>query len=127
MDSQRQDSIDFETEERVDPRDTKGSRVKIRSIKAGTILLSAAVLLFLTITVLAITGDLDNDGDVDRDDLNILLAAMDQAVGPGDPRDLDGDGTVTTLDGRKLVLLCTRALCQTEVDLPPRNRLPKST
>jgi hypothetical protein len=62
----------------------------------------------------AAPGDLDSDGDVDRDDLNRLLAARNtNATGPGDPRDLDGDGRITVLDGRRLTLLCTRPGCAT--------------
>jgi len=60
-------------------------------------------------------GDLDGDGDVDRDDLMIILAARNTpAEGPDDPRDLDGDGRITVLDARKLVLMCTRPGCATE-------------
>lgn len=61
-------------------------------------------------------GDLDGDGDIDRDDLNILLAARgDSATGPDDPRDLDGDGRISALDVRRLILLCTRGRgCPTE-------------
>lgn len=60
-------------------------------------------------------GDLDGDGDVDQNDLNILLVAKNTpASGPGDPRDLDGDGIITALDARKLTTLCTRPRCTTE-------------
>jgi hypothetical protein len=60
----------------------------------------------------SVEGDLDSDCDVDRLDLNILLAARNTpAAGEEDPRDLDGDGTITVLDARKLVLLCTEPRC----------------
>jgi len=60
-------------------------------------------------------GDVDNDGDVDLDDLNLILSARNTpASGPDDPKDLDGDGVITVLDARKLVLLCTRPRCVRE-------------
>jgi hypothetical protein len=64
-----------------------------------------------------IPGDLDGDGDVDRNDLNVLLADRDKSVSAsscGASCDLDDDGTITALDARKLVLLCTRPRCATE-------------
>ena len=43
---------------------------------------------------LAITGDLNGDASVDRDDVRLILDALGDMAGPGDPRDLDGDGLV---------------------------------
>ena len=62
-------------------------------------------------------GDIDRDGDVDADDLNLLLAERGRATGQsqcGAACDLDGDGMITALDGRVLVTLCTRARCATQ-------------
>lgn len=62
-----------------------------------------------------IVGDLDNDGDVDRDDMNIILASRNQpASGSDDPKDINGDGMITVRDVRKLMLQCTRTRCATE-------------
>jgi hypothetical protein len=69
----------------------------------------------LTVTYVspgARTGDLSGDDLVDQTDLNLLMAALNTAsYGPGDPRDLDGDGRITVLDARRLALLCTRPRC----------------
>lgn len=54
-------------------------------------------------------GDIDNDGDIDRADLALVLAARNRpAAGPNDPRDLDGDGRITVLDARILINLIPR-------------------
>ncbi|RKY78301.1 hypothetical protein DRQ00_05465, partial [candidate division KSB1 bacterium] len=65
-------------------------------------------------SVPTITGDLDNDGDVDQNDLNILLTYRNQPASECPECDIDGDGIITVLDARKLVLLCTRPRCATE-------------
>jgi hypothetical protein len=57
-------------------------------------------------------GDADHDGDVDRTDVNIIVAARNtSASGPDDTRDVDGDGRITVLDARKAVIACTRPGC----------------
>ena len=60
-------------------------------------------------------GDVDQDGDVDNNDLAVILATKNQsASGPDDGRDLNADGKIDLLDARKLALLCTRPLCATQ-------------
>jgi len=61
-----------------------------------------------------VPGDLDSDGDVDQNDLNILLTYRNQPASACPECDIDGDGVITVLDARKLVLLCTRPRCATE-------------
>lgn len=52
-------------------------------------------------------GDFNNDGCIDRTDLNMVLACV-QHTGPCNPAfDLNGDGKIDISDSRKLVLLFT--------------------
>lgn len=98
-------------------------RVKFDSIVSifGSFLV---VVLALT-PVFALTGDIDGDGDVDRNDLLEILAARNTPANPGDPRDIDGDGLITGLDARKLTLQCTLPRC-TVIDPPPLTANPDS-
>ena len=72
-------------------------------------------LVFLAIFALPAWSDVcdvDTDGDVDRLDIDLIVAARDQAADPGDPRDADGDGVITVFDARTCVALCTLARCE---------------
>ncbi len=63
----------------------------------------------------ALRGDVDLDGDVDRADTALILAARGQAAsGANDLRDLNGDGRIDVLDARIDATLCTRANCATQ-------------
>ena len=62
-------------------------------------------------------GDFDNDGDVDLDDLNILLADRDKTVADsacGLSCDLDGDYRITGRDAEQLTRLCAEKQCRVE-------------
>jgi parallel beta-helix repeat protein len=62
----------------------------------------------------AVKGDLDGDVDVDQNDVSILLSFRNKPASQCPACDIDGDGMVTGLDARKLVLLCTRPRCATQ-------------
>jgi hypothetical protein len=78
---------------------------------------AALVDAILEMITPGLRGDIDGDGDVDLDDLNLLLAERGRPAGQsqcGAACDLDGDGMITALDARVLVTLCTRARCATQ-------------
>jgi cysteine-rich repeat protein len=59
-------------------------------------------------------GNYDGDADVDRNDLSILMSYRNMPASECTTCDLDGDGMITSLDARILVLMCTRPYCATE-------------
>jgi hypothetical protein len=60
---------------------------------------------------IVIDGDLDHDEDVDRDDVAIIRSHRNQPASACPECDLDADGTITALDARKLVTMCTCPGC----------------
>ncbi len=62
-------------------------------------------------TLYPLEGDLDKDFDVDRYDLERVLQNRNQPAWVCPECDMDGDGTITGLDARQIVLLCTRPGC----------------
>ena len=72
-------------------------------------------------SVWALTCDVDNSGEINRNDIALITAALNTPVsGPGDPRDADGNGIINVLDARICALRCTRTNCA----LPPTNTAP---
>lgn len=64
--------------------------------------------------------DVDADGDIDRVDIGLIFAARNTPAQPGDPRDADGDGVITILDGRRCMLMCTLPGCaEPAANTPP--------
>jgi hypothetical protein len=59
-------------------------------------------------------NDLDGDGDVDQNDINIILSHRDEPADVCPQCDLDADGLITVGDARILTLECTRAKCATQ-------------
>jgi hypothetical protein len=58
-----------------------------------------------------IPGDLDSDGVVNTKDVGIIREHLRRPASECPECDIDGDGTITVLDARKLVNLCTCSRC----------------
>ena len=55
--------------------------------------------------------DINKDGKVDINDINLIFAARGQAASPGDARDVDRDCLITVNDARACVLRCAKPNC----------------
>jgi hypothetical protein len=59
-----------------------------------------------------IYGDLNDDGIVDRDDINMIRSYIIQPASACPECDINGDGTIDILDASKLTQLCTNDGCR---------------
>lgn len=79
-----------------------------------------ALSLFST-NALAVKCDVDDDGDIDLVDINLIFADRGEAAtGPDDPRDVDNNGFVSVRDGRLCQRQCTLPRCAS----PAANQTP---
>jgi hypothetical protein len=77
----------------------------------GNIVVNGTVTIPVVVPSAA-RGDLNGDGKVNLDDLNILEEALNTpAIKPADARDLNRDGVINALDARVLITLCTKPGC----------------
>lgn len=110
---------------------TVNSTGLITAVAPGQASISATVGLIIgsarvNVNISELRSDLDGDGDVDQDDLNILAKGLNLPItGPGDPRDLNADGVINNLDSQALSSLCSRAACAT-ADGTPSGSAPVS-
>lgn len=70
--------------------------------------------------------DADGDRDVDQADIDEIVLAKGTVADPGDIKDFDVDGVVTTLDARECVSNCTDGICTVPkvLGLPPGTAAP---
>ncbi len=63
--------------------------------------------------------DANSDQAIDQSDIDEIVLAKGTAADPGDIRDLDGDGLVSTLDARGCIAYCTETTCEVPTLLGP--------
>jgi beta-lactam-binding protein with PASTA domain len=86
-----------------------GSVISQRPAAGASVAAGSAVNL--VVSTGALRGDVNHDGQVDILDLIAILEAFGKKVGPGDPRDLNGDLVINLKDASILVSLCTHHGC----------------
>jgi hypothetical protein len=60
---------------------------------------------------ISLKGDITKDGIIDRNDVNIINSNRNQKASVCPDCDIDGDGTITILDARKIMTMCTYPSC----------------
>jgi hypothetical protein len=95
-------------------------RINLNRLRFGGTLPRLFVCLFMGFSgaTQAAVCDVDSDGDVDKQDLRLIISARNTpASGPDDPRDADGDGNITEQDARNCVKRCNLKGCA--IVVPP--------
>ncbi|MDM4766636.1 hypothetical protein [Pelomonas sp. SE-A7] len=69
------------------------------------------ILYDLTINGAMTVCDVDANGSIDLNDINLIRAAIGMTPTANDPREATGDGKITINDVRACTLKCTRASC----------------
>jgi predicted extracellular nuclease len=69
------------------------------------------IIIGFDFTPAAVLGDFDNDGDVDIDDVYGLMRAVQQRLTIDMVFDLNNDETVSIMDARVMMTLCTNTRC----------------
>jgi uncharacterized protein len=69
------------------------------------------VVATFNLTAAAVIGDWDGDGDVDVNDVRAFMRAIQSGVEIDLSFDLNTDGSVTILDARTMMTMCTRSRC----------------
>ena len=92
-----------------------------RQVRGLTGALALLALFFSTFAsnAQAAICEIDGDGDIDINDINLILAARGMDVDPGDPRDANSNGVIGVGDARACVLMCTLPRCAEPVAEPP--------
>ena len=83
-------------------------QVRLNAAPAGV----SPILFDLSLQTPDASCDVDADGDIDKGDLALISKARgQQASGPADPRDADGDRRITPNDVKVCLAKCTRLNC----------------
>ncbi|WP_137938056.1 hypothetical protein [Chitinivorax sp. B] len=93
------------------PFNQSGRYIQVQARLTANADKASPILYDLTLSSQGTTCDVDGDGDIDRNDINAILAARNTTAAPGDSRDADGNGFITVNDGRMCTLKCTRPNC----------------
>lgn len=101
----------FQTVTKNVPFAATGKFIQIQTRLNASTSNQSPVVFDLTVASAVTTCDVDKDGDVDLNDINLVRAGIGQVPTPSDPRDANGDNKITINDVRACTLKCTKASC----------------
>ena len=101
----------YQTTSKNSPLPVTGRFIQILTRLNANTTNDSPILFDLTVNSLQTSCDVDKDGDVDINDLNLIRAAIGQTPAANDPRDANGDGKITINDVRACTFKCSKASC----------------